>query len=289
MNNFEKNIISIYGVKGKEWLKQLPEIISQIASKYQLKNLIPASNMNFNYVTFGYQNSKQIALKLSLDNALLLNEIDYLKSTQQHGAITLLYYNKNMMIMEQAQPGITLKEMFPNNDKDATIICCSLIKKLHTAKIRKNHNFKSIKELLKVLDKDLTIPKDILLKARSLRDNLLITTTQEVLLHGDLHHENILKHNNEWIAIDPKGFIGDPAFDIAGYLYNPIPKLPEHNNAQKIIKDRIKLCSELLSIPEQKIYNWMYVKVVLCWAWTLEGPCNITCWKKIINLLDTLN
>ncbi|MCF7899913.1 aminoglycoside phosphotransferase family protein [Candidatus Babeliales bacterium] len=283
MNNLKSNIISIYGDKGEEWLKNLPDIISQIASKHKLEQLTPSKVMNFNYIIFGHQNSEPIVLKVSLDNVALSKEYDYLTAVSNQNNLKIIAHDKDMIIMEQALPGTTLKEQFPKNDKEATTILCSLIKKLHTAHIPKNHNFKNIKDILKVLDKDINIPQHILLKARNLRDNLLAATTQEVLLHGDLHHENILKHNNEWVAIDPKGFIGDPAFEVAGYLYNPIPDLVECNNAQEIIKERIKLCSELLQIPQQTIHDWMYVKIVLCWAWNLEDNSSITYWEKIIN------
>ena len=60
-----------------------------------------------------------------------------------------------------------------------------------------NYNFYNVRDLLKTLDHTLDIPDTILSNARALRDNLLNTTTQEVLLHGDLHHDNMLKNNNE--------------------------------------------------------------------------------------------
>ncbi|MGE0501992.1 MAG: aminoglycoside phosphotransferase family protein [Rhizobiaceae bacterium] len=40
-------------------------------------------------------------------------------------------------------------------------------------------------------------------------------------LHGDIHHENILRGPRGWLAIDPKGLIGDPAFDVANLFHNP--------------------------------------------------------------------
>jgi streptomycin 6-kinase len=43
-------------------------------------------------------------------------------------------------------------------------------------------------------------------------------------LHGDLHHENILRGERGWLAIDPKGVLGDPAFDAANLFYNPLDR-----------------------------------------------------------------
>jgi streptomycin 6-kinase len=43
-------------------------------------------------------------------------------------------------------------------------------------------------------------------------------------LHGDLHHDNIMYGPRGWLAIDPKGVYGDPAFDAANVFYNPLDR-----------------------------------------------------------------
>ena len=42
------------------------------------------------------------------------------------------------------------------------------------------------------------------------------------LLHGDLHHDNVLYDDERgWIAIDPKGVVGEVEFEIGAALRNP--------------------------------------------------------------------
>ncbi|MAP24643.1 MAG: hypothetical protein CMM87_03820 [Rickettsiales bacterium] len=48
----------------------------------------------------------------------------------------------------------------------------------------------------------------MLSKGEKLRQNLLDATAETFVLHGDLHLDNILSHNNNWVAIDPKGSRG---------------------------------------------------------------------------------
>jgi len=43
-------------------------------------------------------------------------------------------------------------------------------------------------------------------------------------LHGDLHHDNVLQGPRGWLAIDPKGVLGDPGFDAANMFYNPLDR-----------------------------------------------------------------
>ena len=185
--------------------------------------------------------------------------------------------------MQRAVPGSTLKDHFPDNDIDATKNLCASIKELHKASIPENHNFYHVKDLLKTLDQKLDIPDEVLNKAKHLRDYLLQSTTKEVLLHGDLHHDNILQNGDSWIVIDPKGFIGDPAFEPAAYLCNPIPELLLEDSASEIILNRIKLFSAELKIPEQRIIDWLYVKSVLCWDWSLDDNLDPSYWNNFIH------
>ena len=43
------------------------------------------------------------------------------------------------------------------------------------------------------------------------------------LVHGDLHHHNVLRSARGWLAIDPKPYRGEPEFDVASFLWNPLP------------------------------------------------------------------
>ena len=114
---------------------------------------------------------------------------------------------------------------------------------------------------------------------------LLNSTKKNVLLHGDLHHENLLKNNNGWLAIDPKGFIGDPAFDVSAYIHNPIPELLGQRKPIEIINQRINGCAEQLNFSTQRIHDWLYVKSILSWVWCLQDNTSAEHFKQFINLL----
>lgn len=286
MSSFERNIVAIYGYKGKKWLNELPTILANLIEQYDLSQLEPVTNMNFNYVVRGFLNEKPIIVKLGLNTRALSKEAQCLKAFEAHVAPKVIVNKDNMIIMEQAVPGTTLKTHFPLREIEATNILFHVIKSLHTAKIPIDHNFYHVKDLLKTLDKELDIPNNFLNKARKLRDKLLNTSTKEVLLHGDLHHDNILNNGRDWMVIDPKGFIGDPAFEPAAYLCNPIPDLLQENNPKQIIIDRIKLCAKNLNLDEQRIHDWFYAKSVLCWAWSLEDKLDASYWEKVLRFFS---
>ncbi len=284
MEALTKNILDIYGDQGKDWLKALPNLTAKLANKHQLTDLQPVANMSFNYVATGLQNKKPIILKLGANNKALAKEATCLQAFAQHGAAEVIASEPGMILIQRANPGTTLKEYFPSKDKQATSILCERIQQLHTAEVPKQHNFLNLKELLTTLDNDLAIPLDILSKARQLRGDLLASTDNVVLLHGDLHHENILKHGDSWLAIDPKGFVGDPVFEVCAFIHNPIPELLEQANPERIINNRIKYCADLLGFPIQRIQDWLFVKSALCWAWCLDDNMQPTYFEKFLKL-----
>jgi streptomycin 6-kinase len=44
----------------------------------------------------------------------------------------------------------------------------------------------------------------------------------DLLVHGDFHHHNILRSERGWLAIDPKPMLGEPEYDVASFLWNPL-------------------------------------------------------------------
>lgn len=145
-----------------------------------------------------------------------------------------------------------------------------MIKRLHKAPIPNTHAFPHIKDWLEALDGDLKIPVQTLQKAREIRDQLLRTAIPDVFLHGDLHHDNILQNGENWLAIDPKGVIGEPAYEVAAFIRNPMPELLTHDDAQKIIHNRITRFAVLLELPAKRILDWCFVQAVLSWVWAIE-------------------
>ena len=270
MTTFHSNIISIYGEKGKAWLDELPELVAAISSELGLRDLIEVTNLTYNYVLSGLQGDHPIILKLGLDHEALTREAFVLKCFAGHGAVNVLAQDKGMLLLERAVPGTSLKSYFPNQEHESIGIVCGVMQKLHQANIPVAHNLSPIKDWLTALDKDLNIPNEYLKKARNLRDQLLKTADANVLLHGDLHHDNILQNGNDWVVIDPKGVIGESAYEVAAFIRNPIPELLTHADAPNIILNRITRFAELLELPSQRILDWCFVQAVLSWVWAIE-------------------
>lgn len=286
MTTFHSNIISIYGEKGKAWIDELPQIISAISSRLDLRDLKEVTNLTYNYVLSGLQGNNPIILKLGLDSEGLAREAFALKCFAGHGVVKVLAEDKGMLLLERAVSGASVKSYFPDKEHESIEIACGVIKKLHQANIPTTHNFPHIKDWLTALDKDWFIPDWYLKKARKLRDQLLETSKPDVLLHGDLHHDNILQNDNDWAVIDPKGVIGEPAYEVAAFIRNPIPELPHHADATTIIHNRITRFSELLGIQAKRIHDWCFVQAVLSWVWAIEDGCDTSYFEHLTKVFN---
>lgn len=286
MKKLKENIINLYGKKGSKWLGNLPLLVEGLEKKYGLTNLKPFENLTFNYVLSGFQGAQPVVLKLGLDHDALKREALTLKAFAGFGAVTMLLENDGVLLLERAVSGVSLKSCFPERDNDAIQIIGECLKTLHQAPIPEDYNLPHIKDWLRVLDNDLDIPTDTLHKARRLRDELIASSAKPVLLHGDLHHDNLLRNGNGWAVIDPKGVVGEPAYELAAFIRNPVPDLLEHHNALNIIDNRITQFANIFQLSRQRITDWCYVQAVLAWAWTLDDNGDETCFKKLTGLFS---
>lgn len=286
MSTFKETIINLYGDRGKTWLRELPELVESVAIQYGLSELTPVNNLSYNYVLFGLRGERPIVLKLSLDIPGLKREALALSSFANFGAVNVFAEDDGILILERALPGYALKSYFPVRDNEAIDIACHVIKQLHQAPQLETSIFPHVKDWLMILDKDWDIPVHTLQKTRQLRDGLLANSAKSILLHGDLHHDNILQNDHHWCVIDPKGVLGEPAYEVAAFIRNPMPELLGLDNVVNIINNRIARFSMALELPESKILDWCFVQAVLAWAWALEDGCDVVYFKRLTEIFD---
>lgn len=273
MNNFETNVITIWGEQGKKWLQQLPHYVAVLAAQWQLSNLTPVPNLSYNYVLKGFKGNVPIVVKLCFEKKAFTQECAALQAYAGRGCIQLLDTDiaHNAMLLEQAIPGTSLKSLFPQEDDQALEYTVEVMQQLHAAHAYNAAHFPTINDWLKGLNKaHQALSKKHIQAAQKWADQLLATQRNVVLLHGDLHHDNIILGDQGWVAIDPKGVIGEPAYEIGAFVRNPFPELLQQPNAAEIMHHRIKLFAALLKIDEQRLYAWSYVQAVLAACWAME-------------------
>jgi streptomycin 6-kinase len=101
-------------------------------------------------------------------------------------------------------------------------------------------------------------------------EELLLSEETRLLLHGDLHHENILSAaRGPWLAIDPKGVVGEAANDTAALLHNPAGTL-DAPDPRGLLQRRLDVLSGELDLDRARLRAWGIAQAVLSAYWGLE-------------------
>ena len=69
-------------------------------------------------------------------------------------------------------------------------------------------------------------------RGAALAERLLADRRDVRVLHGDIHHSNIRRSPRGWLAFDPKGLVGERAYDCANALCNPAMPALVHDEAR---------------------------------------------------------
>lgn len=113
---------------------------------------------------------------------------------------------------------------------------------------------------------------------------LLVTPSDVVPLHGDLHHGNVLDFGAAgWRAIDPKALRGDPAFDLAAPLLNPDRQRP-HGDPVTMLA-RARRLADATGHDLDRVLAWTEAFAWLSAAWNVEDgtdPSADLAWRAVI-------
>lgn len=289
------NIINVYAAKGQIWLKQLPAMLRTIELTLSIKIDQPFANLSFSFVApCTLSNGEQAVFKCCLPNKELTTEIAALKYFNSEGCVKLLDSDANAgwIIIERLYPGEILSSV--TDDESATRAFIEVMQKLHKP-INSSQEFPTVATWLKGFERlryefngeTGPFPQELVDYAEKLAQELSQSSTLSVLLHGDLHHYNILSSNRGvWLAIDPKGVIGEPEYEVGAFMKNPMPKLMSLNNLKKVLSRRIEIIVEMAGFDRERLLAWSFVNVMLSAWWCYEDKCDGI--KTLLSLAETL-
>ena len=142
------------------------------------------------------------------------------------GAAEVYAFGDGALLMEWLEGPPLSDLVLQGKDEVATDIICQVVTQLHMERSRTPISLISLENHFRGLfaadrHKWPSAGGDLLIRAQLIARTMLDSTGQEIVLHGDLHHDNILFSPRSWVAIDPKGLFGDPAYEVANCFLNP--------------------------------------------------------------------
>lgn len=272
-------IRNVHGERGEAWLAEFPELRERCARRWNLTLGPPLPNLSYNYVAPAVdEHGREMILKLGVPNKETITEIAALNHYGGQGCARL--YDADLesaaLLLERLQPGMMLVTVA--DDERATQIAGEVMQALWRP-APKCHAYptvsdwaRGLRRLRVAFDGDSgPYPERLVALAESLFTELLASQAPPVILHGDLHHYNILEAERApWLAIDPKGVVGEPAYEVGALLRNPVPQVATWPELGKIQARRVAVLSEMLGFEQERIVGWGVAQAVLAAWWSYE-------------------
>ena len=278
---FRERVAATFAAGGRRWLAALPQLLKDCETRWDLEIGPPITPLSYNFVApASLSDGRQIILKLGVPNSELNSEILALRTYNSRGSVRLIDADPRagVLLLERLTPGRMLSELGRQEDEEATRIAARVMKKLWRP-LPESHGFTTVaywaQGFLRLRNQfngaTGPFPEKLVAHAEEIFQRLLANTQREVLLHGDLHHFNILSAEREpWLAIDPKGVAGDPAYDAGALLRNPSPAIYSWPGLDKIQARRLDILANELQISRRRIQEWAYAQIVLSAWWSFE-------------------
>lgn len=179
----------------------------------------------------------------------------FLRWRRGEGAVRLYGVEKRKMLLEYAGKKLLTQQLDEFGDDAATDIAADVLQRLFSPS---SHPFPSQLQPLrerfaalfaKAREDRKAGTNSIYVEAAELADSMLDNPVALKPLHCDLHHDNILLGDRGWLAIDPKGVLGDPGFDAANLFYNPIGREALCANPERIAHMAVTFAKALAQTP----------------------------------------
>lgn len=277
-STFIHTICNTFGAKGEDFLRNLSALLAEYAQRWRLTLGPPFENLSYNYVAPAVRaDGREVVLKLGVPHRELWSEIEALIFFAGRGCVQLLEADPagGALLLERLRPGRPLRALVEEDDERATALIADVMAALWRP-APSDHAMLTIEAWARELE---TLrptfeggcgpfPPHLVDAAERLFPVLLASSGSTVVLHGDLHHENILlTAEGAWLAIDPKGVVGEREFEAYAMLRNPLGWPLAQPNPARVLKRRIDQLAERLTLDRERMRLWSIAQCVLSAWW----------------------
>jgi streptomycin 6-kinase len=269
---------------GLRWLERVPQIVREWCERWDITLAPEVPTLSLNLVLFGSSlEHGQVVLKLSPPHDEVRAEVEATRAATGPGLVRLIASDPDVsiMLMERVIPGTPLRTLTENgtmDDEESTRIAASEMQKMWVEPPEGHHLFPLDRWFQALFtyheahpDGEGPLPHHLVELAVAQARDVLATQCERVVLHGDVHHDNILADSEHgWTLIDFKGLVGERGYDIGTWMRNP-PGLETWPDLPQVIDRRLDIFAEELRIDRTRLWQWSIVHAVLSTCWTLEG------------------
>ena len=218
---------------------------------------------------------------------------EVLKALGGTGVVPVLDWADGAVLMRRLTPGQSLVSTATDGyDDDATGVIADVIARMSPA--TPPPHTPTVEDWGRSFDRYRAagrseIPLPLFDAAHRTYARLCASQSPPRLLHGDLHHYNVLLDTQRgWVAIDPKGVIGEIEFEVGAALRNPYER-PALFLAPSTIQARIARFARELRLDAGRMIEWTFAQAVLSVIWAIEDGHAVEKHHPCLALADTID
>ncbi len=244
------------------WLERLPGVVRDLGDRWSLTIGTPFDTDEGGAAWVApatLSDGVRAVLKIGMPHMEGDHEIAGLRVWNGDGTVRLLEADESVgaMLLERCEPGTLLRER-PEPDQD--MIVAGLLRRLWRAPADL-HPFRPLTAMLAhwgtetLANAERWHDPGLVRAGLALFEELPRSASTSGLLVTDLHAGNILQARREpWLMIDPKPFVGDPAYDATQHLFNCVERLLAKPN------ETIDRFADLLCVDAERVRLWTFAR-----------------------------
>jgi streptomycin 6-kinase len=223
---------------------------------------------------FGVQGPRAVVLKVNASTVGEPCARAVLEVFDGRGVVRIYEQTADAVLVERARPGHTLADVVVREgDDEATRVLAHVIAQMSPgsppqgvpAATEWGRGFAQYRAR-----GDTRIPEALVEAGQQVYGRLAATQRGERLLHGDLHHGNVVFDGTRgWLAIDPKGVVAELEFELGAALRNPCDQ-PALFTDPGVIRRRARTLAVSLDLDESRLLGWAFAQAVLAAIWVIE-------------------
>lgn len=256
--------------EGRSWLRRLPEIVAHCSRRWGLTIGAPYPDSYVSLVVPATDpTGAPVVLKIQFPHRESATEAHALRAWNGAGAVRLLDDDAeaHALLLERCQPGHHLSAAGPETGLAVVI---GLLPRLWVSPATPFRSLQDevaswVNALPATYEKaGKPFERALLEGAIETLQDLAASQGEQVLIHQDLHGDNVLAATREpWLAIDPKPLAGEREFGLS-----PIIRSYEFGHSDRDAVDRLNRLSSELGVDRERARLWAFGHAI---AWGFDG------------------
>lgn len=245
------------------------------------------------FLAFGTRGHQAVVLKVLRHPGDEWRCGDVLEAFDGRGIVRVYEHVEGALLLERLNPGTSLAAVaLDGRDDEATEILADVMQRMsHPRQSSSAHP--TVQDWAKGFSSYLArgnkqIPNSLVERGQHLYLELCASQRRPRLLHGDLQHYNVLFDSDRgWLAIDPKGVVGEIEYEVGASLRNPYER-PELFASLKTVEKRLELYETRLKLDPARALQWCFAQAILSAIWSVEDGAAVDATNPSIILARAL-